>query len=110
MCCEAVFVFTQTMSLRTKIYSKVVIVESRPDSSFRVFTAQLVKVAIETHSAYNKAVIAAEEAYRFDELRRSFGTINRRRSISALLGDSISFKDIEEIKRIQAIKLYYYPM
>ncbi len=89
----------------------VVIVESRPDSSFRVFTAQLVKVAIETHSAYNKAVIAAEEAYRFDELSPVFlGRLTVEEVFPPLLGDSISFKDIEEIKRIQADKLYYYPI
>ena len=89
----------------------VVIVETRPDSTYRVITAQRVRVVIDTHRNYNKAVIAAEEAYRFDEVSPVYlGRLTVEEVFPPLLGDSIKFKEIEEIKRIQADKLTYYPI
>ena len=89
----------------------VVIVETRPDNTTRMITAQRVLVKIESHRTYNKAIIVAEEAYRFDELQPVFlGRLEVEEQFPPLLGDSIKFKEIEEIKRIQADKMNYYPI
>lgn len=89
----------------------VVIVEMRPEGDSRMITAQRVRVAIETHSSYNKAVIAAENAFRFDAVSPVFvGSLQVEEQFPPLLGDSIKFKEIEEIKRIQADPMHYYPV
>lgn len=89
----------------------VVIVEARTDNTSRIITAQRARVEIESHRTYNKAVIVAEEAYQFDELQSVFlGRLEVEEQFPPLLGDSIKFKEIEEIKRIQADKMNYYPI
>jgi lipopolysaccharide export LptBFGC system permease protein LptF len=89
----------------------VVIVEARSDQPSRLVTAQRVLVAIETHRTYNKAVIVAEDAYRFDALQPVYsGRLELEENFPPLLGDSIKFKEIDEIKRIQADKMNYYPI
>ena len=87
----------------------VVIVEARGDQPSRLITAQRVRIAIETHRTYNKAVIVAEEAYRFDALQPVYlGRLELEETFPPLLGDSIKFKEIDEIKKIQADKMNYY--
>lgn len=89
----------------------VVILETRPDLSTRVISAQRVRVSIETHRNYNQAVIVAEDAFRFDDISPVYiGRLEVEEQFPPLLGDSIKFKEIEEIKRIQADKMNYYPI
>ena len=89
----------------------VVILETRPDFSTRVISAQRVRVSIETHRNYNQAVIVAEDAFRFDDISPVYiGRLEVEEQFPPLLGDSIKFKEIEEIKRIQADKMNYYPI
>lgn len=89
----------------------VVIVEARPDNTSRIITTQRARVEIQTHRAYNRAIIVAEEAYQFDEIQSVFlGRLEVEEQFPPLLGDSIKFKEIEEIKRIQADKMNYYPI
>ena len=89
----------------------VVIVEMRNDQTSRVVTAQRARVAIETYRTYNKAVIVAEDTYRFDEVSPVYvGRLEVEEQFPPLLGDSIKFKEIEEIKRIRADKMNYYPI
>ena len=89
----------------------VVIVEMRNDQTSRVMTSQRARVEIETHRTYNKAVIVAEDTYRFDEVSPVYvGRLEVEEQFPPLLGDSIKFKEIEEIKRIRADKMNYYPI
>lgn len=96
---------------QTNMLEGVVIVEAQEDGPPRMISAQRARVQIDSYRTYNKAVIAAEEAYRFDELQPVYlGHIEVEEQFPPLLGDSIRFKEIEEIKRIQADKMNYYPI
>ena len=89
----------------------VVIVETRKDQTNRMVTAQRAMVVIETHRTYNKAVIVAEDTYRFDESAPVYvGRFVAEEQFPPLLNDSIKFKEIEEIKRIRANKMNYFPI
>jgi len=89
----------------------VVIVEMRNDQTSRMMTTQRARVEIETYRTYNKAVIVAEDTYRFDEVSPVYvGRLEVEEQFPPLLGDSIKFKEIEEIKRIRADKMNYYPI
>ncbi len=89
----------------------VVIAEVRPDASHRVVTAQRVRISIDTQHTYNTAIIVAEEAYRFDEYSPVYlGRLEVQEQFPPLLGESIKFKQIEEIKRIEADKMNYFPV
>lgn len=94
-----------------KTMEGVVIVESRPEQPYRLISAQRARVHIDTHKTYNRALIAAQNAWRFDPLQPAFiGQLQVEEYFPPLLGDNIKFKQINEIKQIQADLMQYYPI
>lgn len=74
-------------------------------------TAERAKVRIDTHSTYNEATIAVENAYRFDEDNWFYlGYHEVIHQFPSLLSDDISFQKIEQMKRIQADKMKFFPI
>lgn len=76
-----------------------------------LITAERAKVRIDTHSTYNEATIAVENAYRFDENDWFYIGYNEViHQFPSLLSDDISFQKIEQIKRIKADKMKFFPI
>jgi len=74
-------------------------------------TAEQAKVRIETHRTYNKATIVAKNAYRFNENDwGQIGDTTLEAQFPSLLSDSIKFQKIEQLKRIQADKMNFFPI
>ncbi|MHC4881505.1 MAG: LptF/LptG family permease [Planctomycetota bacterium] len=74
-------------------------------------TAERAKVRIDTHSTYNEAIIAVENAYRFDEDNWFYlGYHEVIHQFPSLLTDDVSFQKIEQMKRIQADKTKFFPI
>lgn len=93
------------------ILEGVVIVDGRKGALSRVMTAELAKVQIQTHSTYNEAKITAQNVFRFDEIAPVFlGSLSVSMQFPPLLSDDIKFQKIEQLKRIQADKMNYYPI
>lgn len=91
----------------------VIIVDSRDDNRdpTQLITAEKAKVLIRTHSTYNEATIVAQNAYRFDEVSPVFiGMTEITTQFPPLLADDIKFQKIEQLKRIEADKLNFYPI
>ena len=93
------------------ILEGVVIVDGRAGSAARVITAELAKVQIETHNTYNEAKVTAQNVFRFDEIAPVFlGNFSVSTQFPPLLRDDVKFQKIEQLKRIQADKINYYPI
>lgn len=96
-----------------KILEGVVIVDARDDKNkpAQLITAEKAKVLISTHSTYNQATIVAQNAYRFDEITPVYvGMTEVTTQFPPLLSDDVKFQKIEQLKRIQADKLNFYPI
>jgi lipopolysaccharide export LptBFGC system permease protein LptF len=91
----------------------VVIVDIRDDKKDppQLITAEKAKVLISTHSTYNEATIVAQNAYRFDEVAPVYiGMTEVTSQFPPLLADDVKFQKIEQLKRIQADKLNFFPI
>ncbi|MBC8379442.1 MAG: LptF/LptG family permease [Planctomycetes bacterium] len=76
-----------------------------------LITAEQAKVRIETHNTYNKATIVAKNAYRFNENDwGQIGDTTVETQFPSLLSDNIKFQKIEQLKRIQADKMNFFPI
>ena len=74
-------------------------------------TAERAKVRIDTHDTYNEAIITVENACRFDEDNWFYlGHHEVIHQFPPLLTDDISFQKIEQMKRIQADKMKFFPI
>ena len=89
----------------------VIVVNTRPDRSSRVITAGVAKVQIDTHDTYNEARIAFRDAWRFEENSTLYlGDSSVSAQFPPLLRDDVKFQKIEQLKRIQADKMNYFPI
>ncbi|MCE5185805.1 MAG: LptF/LptG family permease [Planctomycetaceae bacterium] len=91
----------------------VVIVDARDDKrqTPQLITTDRAKVLITTHGTYHDASIMVQNAYQFDEIDPVYiGTMTVRSRFQPLLSDNIKFQKIEQLKRIQANKLNFYPI
>jgi len=76
-----------------------------------LITAEQAKVRIETRSTFNKATIVAKNAYRFNENDwAQIGDTTIETQFPSLLSDSIKFQKIEQLKRIRANKMNFFPV
>jgi len=90
------------------ILEGVVVADSR---SADLVAAERAKVLITTHNTYNEATIVAQNAYRFDEVAPAFvGMTEISARFPPLLSDDIKFQKIEQLKRIRADKMNFYPI
>lgn len=90
------------------IIEGVVVADNR---SPNLVTAERAKVLINTHSTYNEATIVAQNAYRFDEVAPAFvGMTQITFRFPPLLSDDVKFQKIEQLKRIRADKMNFYPI
>ena len=89
----------------------VVIVNLPHNEPPRLITAERAKVIIKTHSTYNEATIIAQNTYRFHENDWLYiGEFQETVQFPSLLSDDIKFQKIEQMKRIKADKLQFFPI
>jgi lipopolysaccharide export LptBFGC system permease protein LptF len=90
------------------ILEGVVVFESGSED---LIAAERAKIIINTFSTYNEATIVAQNAYRFDEVSPAFvGMTEITARFPPLLSDDIKFQKIEQLKRIRADKMNFYPI
>ncbi|MHC4552589.1 MAG: LptF/LptG family permease [Planctomycetota bacterium] len=93
------------------ILEGVVIIDGRKGGQSKVYTAEVAKVEIQTHDTYNEARISAQNIFRFDEIAAvSLETFSLSTQFPPLMRDDVKFQKIEQLKRIQADKMQYYPI
>lgn len=94
-----------------KILEGIIVVNMPEGESGWLITAEWAKVEIDTHSSFNEAKIVVENAYRFDEDSWiSLGHHEVIHQFPSLLSDEIKFQKIEQMKRIKADKMKFFPI
>ena len=94
-----------------KILEGIIVVNMPEGRSGWLITAERAKVRIDTHSTFNEATIVVENAYRFDEDNWFYlGRHEVMHQFPSLLSDDIKFQKIEQMKRIQADKMKFFPI
>ncbi|RKY07299.1 MAG: hypothetical protein DRP56_05920 [Planctomycetota bacterium] len=103
--------YADRANTKKKLLDGVVIVNLPEGEPGWLITAEQARVRIETHSTYNKATIVAKNAYRFNENDwGQIGDTTIETQFPSLLSDSIKFQKIEQLKRIQADKMNFFPI
>ncbi|HOK95405.1 MAG TPA: LptF/LptG family permease [Anaerohalosphaeraceae bacterium] len=96
---------------KNNLLEGVVIVDLAEDRPARLVTAERARVRIDTYSDYNEAAIVAQNSHRLDEVAPAFiGNVSITTRFASLLTDKIKFQKLEQLKRIQADKMNYFPI
>lgn len=86
-------------------------VDDKTGSLTRMVTARDAQVEIENHDEHTMVTIRVNEVTRMDDRSASFfGRLEITQRIRSLLEDSIKFKKIEQLKRIQGDKMHFGPI
>jgi lipopolysaccharide export LptBFGC system permease protein LptF len=103
--------FADKADPRNKLLEGVVIVDLPPDQPARLVTAEKARVRIDTRRDFNEATIVAQNTHRLDEVAPAFiGNVSISTRFASLLTDKIKFQELEQLKRIQADKMNYFPI
>jgi lipopolysaccharide export system permease protein len=79
----------------------------------RIITTEQATIAFTTRKRDNEVQIAANDSYQIDDKGQDWWYIGRVpfvRNFPSLLGDDIKFKNIDEMKKIRANPLNFYPV
>ena len=89
----------------------VIILDVTKDGIGRMITAGSARILIETHDDYNQATIIARETYRVDDVASVYSEqLEVTSRFPSLLADNIKFQKLDQLKRIRADKLKFYPV
>ncbi|MFC1635525.1 LptF/LptG family permease, partial [Planctomycetota bacterium] len=89
----------------------VVVAEMKDNEMKSVTTAEVAKVQFKTRDMFNEVQITAYEASRMGPLGEgSAGTLSVTQEFGSLLGDEIRFKKLDEMRRIAADMMRFYPI
>ena len=89
----------------------VIIAETKKMNVAKLITAERAKVKISTHSAYNEVTVAAYKVRIIDEYEiRDVGYMELTSTFPSLLSDNIKFQKIDQLKRIKADMMQFYPV
>lgn len=89
----------------------VIVVDDPQARASRIFTAERAVVQIDTHQTYNQARVMLYNAWRFYDNNYFYvGNTVFSRTFPPLLSDDIKFQKIEQLKKIQANKINFYPI
>ena len=96
---------------KTDTLEGVIIAEAKDININKFITAERAKVKIDTHSTYNEVTIAAYQVRIIDEYEiRDVGYMEVTSTFPSLLSDNIKFQKIDQLKRIKADMMQFYPV
>jgi len=105
-------VFADHASAETDTLQGVVIIETRDGGVTKLITADAARIEFETQKNFNEVTITAKDVFQIDKHGRQayMASLPVRSTFASLLTDDIKFQRIDDIKRIQADKLHFYPI
>ena len=96
---------------KTDTLEGVIIAERKKLNVAKLITSERAKVKIDTHSSYNEVTIAAYKVRIIDEYEiRDVGYMELTSTFPSLLSDNIKFQKIDQLKRIKADMMQFYPV
>jgi len=104
-------IYADQTSPQNDALSGVVVVELKDNEIKKIITAEVAKVIFKSHERFNEVQINAYRAHQMgDEDEGGAELLSLRTEFGSLLGDDIKFKKIDEMKRIQADLMQFYPI
>jgi len=106
-------IYADQADLENNILSGVVVTELKANTMKRIITAAKATVKFNLHDIFNEVQITAYDTYQMtDEGREGFSAqrLSLTMEFGSLLGDNIKFKKIDEMKKIQADPMRFYPV
>lgn len=106
-------IYADDANLQNDTLSGVVIAEAKSDGIKKIITAQSAKVNFSPHDRFNEVQIAAYKTSQMsaeDDIWFNMELLSLRVEFGTLLSDSIKFKRIDQMKRIQADLMQFYPI
>ena len=89
----------------------VIILDVKENDINRMITAGSARILIETHDEYNQATIIARDTYRVDDIAPVYTEqLEVTSRFPSLLADNIKFQKLDQLKRIRADKMRFYPV
>jgi lipopolysaccharide export LptBFGC system permease protein LptF len=96
---------------KTDTLEGVIIAETEDLNITKLITAERAKVKIDTHSTYNEITVAAHQVRIIDENGiNEVGYLEVTNTFPSLLSDNIKFQKIDQLKKIKADFMQFYPV
>ncbi len=106
---ERYLIYADMTDSKTDTLSGVVVVEVKRGAIEKIICAEAAKIHFNPHERFNEVQITAWNTYQIDsEGSVSLGLFSSNKEFDALLGDSIQFKNIEQMKQIRDVDLMLY--
>ncbi len=104
-------IFADRANEKTDTLEGVIIVQSKGDEVTKLITAEAARVVFNMRANLNEVSVLAKNTYRMDEYNEGqTEELSVSMTFPSLLTDNIKFQRIDDIKRIQADKLNFYPI
>ena len=106
-------IYADQADLENNILSGVVVTELKANTIKRIITAAKASVKFNPHDIFNEVQITAYDTYQMtDDGQEGFSAqrLSLTTEFGSLLGDNIKFKKIDEMKKIQADPMRFYPV
>lgn len=106
-------IYAEQANSQTDTLLGVVVTELKDNDIKKVITAESAKVHFNTHEIFNEVQVIAHNTYQVgseDEEGFSAEWLTVSKEFPSMLGDDIKFKKIDEMKRIRADLIRFYPV
>jgi len=95
----------------TNMLRGVIVIETKDDTVSKLITAEAARIVFNMQANVNQVSILARNTYRMDRFNEGrTEELSVSTTFPTLLTDNIKFQRIDDIKRIQADKLNFYPI
>ncbi len=104
-------IFADHAGTDTNTLQGVIIIENRDRAVSKLITAEAARITFETQKNFNEVTIVAKEVFQIDKQGQAYSSsLPIKSTFASLLTDDIKFQRIDDIKRIQANHLHFYPI
>ena len=110
---EEYIIYADYANLQNDTLSGVVITEVKSSRIQKIITAQSIKVNFNPHDRYNEVQITGYKTSQMgaeDDIWFNMELVSLRAEFGTLLSDSIKFKRIDQMKKIQNDLMQFYPI
>ena len=108
---KAFRIFADYASPEDDTLKGVVVVQAKGDIVTKLITAEAARIVFNMEENFNNVAILAKNTYRMDAYNEGQSEeLTVSTSFPSLLTDNIKFQRIDDLKRIQADKLHFYPI
>ena len=110
---EQYLIYADQANVENDTLSGIVIAEMKNNEIKNIITAESARVRFNPHEGFNEVQITAHNTHQMgtgDEGWFFVEGLVLRKEFGSLLGDDIKFKKIDEMKRIQADPMRFYPI